>query len=179
MLHNTDQKFGIVSRANHWMSAIIVISLIAIGLFMTELDKGETRSTLYGLHKSLGVGIFLLVILRLIWLKISPNPLSLSDSELEQKMANIAKTILYLGMILLPLSGWIMSNSGGHSVNFFQLFSLPMIMSENEMVHEIAEEVHELLANLMMVVIALHVLAAFKHHFMDKNATLIRMLGKD
>ena len=178
-LKNSELNYGVVSRANHWLSALLFIGLIAVGLFMSEMDKGDQRNVVYALHKSMGVALFGLMLLRLIWLKISPNPEQLSASKFEHILGHAVKGILYLAMLGMPISGWIMSNSGGHEVAFFDLFTLPTLISENEAVHEIFEEVHENFGKLLIVVVLLHIAGALKHHIVYKDSTLLRMLGKN
>jgi len=178
MLKNTTTQYGLVSRANHWMSALLFIGLIALGIYMHELPKSPEKFELYDLHKSLGIGLFMLMMLRLVWLKISPNPAQLSKNKFEHILGHAVKGILYLAMIIMPLSGWIMSTTAGHDVSFFNLFTLPVLIGENETIHEIAEGIHGLVGPLMILVILLHIAGAMKHHFVYKDDTLKRMLGK-
>ncbi|MDX1352937.1 MAG: cytochrome b [Thiomicrorhabdus sp.] len=179
MLKNSEQNYGLVSRANHWLSAVLFIGLIALGIYMHEMEKGPERIEMYQLHKSLGIGLFMLMMLRLVWLKISPNPEQLSQNKFEHILGHAVKGILYLAMIMMPISGWIMSTTGGHDVSFFNLFTLPVLIGENEMIHEIAEEVHGTAGYLLIAVILLHVAGALKHHLVYKDVTLLRMLGKN
>ena len=178
MLKNTAISYGLVSRANHWMSAFLFIGLIALGIYMHELPKSPEKFELYDLHKSLGIGLFMLMMLRLAWLKLSPNPEQLSKTKFEHILGHAAKGLLYLAMILMPISGWIMSTSGGHDVSFFNLFTLPVLIGENETIHEIAKGIHGLVGPLMILVVLLHIAGAMKHHFVYKDDTLKRMLGK-
>ncbi|WP_319557949.1 cytochrome b [Thiomicrorhabdus sp.] len=176
-LKNGENSYGVISRANHWISAALFIGLVILGIYMHELDKGPEKTELYALHKSLGIGLFMLMILRLVWLKVSPNPEQLSKTKFEHILGHAVKGILYLAMLILPISGWVMSNSGGHPVAFFDLFTLPTIVGENHDIHEIAEEVHEI-GKWMLLIILLHVAGALKHHIVYKDSTLLRMLGR-
>ncbi len=178
-LKNSDLNYGIVSRANHWLSAFIFIGLIAIGLYMTGLEKGDDKSAMYALHKSMGIAIFGLMILRLAWLKISPNPEQISNNKLEHIMGHAVKGLLYLAMLGMPISGWIMSNSGGHEVAFFNMFVLPNIIGEHELIHEISEFMHSTFGYLLIVIVLLHIAGALKHHLVYKDVTLLRMVGKN
>ncbi|NPA72477.1 MAG: cytochrome b [Gammaproteobacteria bacterium] len=177
-LKNSNDYYGLVSRANHWLSAFIFMALIAVGLYMTGLEKGPDRLELYQLHKSMGIAIFMLIIMRLIWLKVSPNPEQLSKTKLEHILGHAVKGILYLAMLGMPISGWIMSNSGGHEVAFFTLFTLPNIVAENHDLHELTETVHGLFGKVLIAVVLLHIAGALKHHLVYKDNTLLRMLGK-
>lgn len=178
-LKNSELNYGIVSRANHWLSAFIFIGLIAIGLYMTGLEKGEDKQALYALHKSMGIAIFGLMLLRLIWLKVSPNPQQISHNKFERILSHAVKGLLYLAMLGMPISGWIMSNSGGHEVAFFTIFVLPNIVGEHEMIHEITEFMHSTFGYLLIAIVLLHIAATLKHHFIYKDVTLLRMVGKN
>ena len=178
-LKNSELNYGIVSRANHWLSAFIFIGLLAIGLYMTGLEKGDDRQALYALHKSMGIAIFSLMILRLIWLKLSPNPEQLSKNKFEHILGHAIKGILYLAMLGMPISGWIMSNSGGHEVAFFNMFVLPTIVGEHEMTHEISEFIHSTFGFVLIAIVLVHIAGALKHHLVYKDVSLLRMVGKN
>lgn len=178
-LKNSELNYGIVSRANHWLSAFIFIGLLAIGLYMTGLEKGDDRQALYALHKSMGIAIFSLMILRLIWLKLSPNPVQLSKNKFEHILGHAIKGILYLAMLGMPISGWIMSNSGGHEVAFFNMFVLPTIVGEHEMTHEISEVIHSTFGFVLIAIVLVHIAGALKHHLVYKDVSLLRMVGKN
>jgi len=179
MLTNSKQNYGIVSRANHWISAFVFIGLIALGIYMHELEDSPEKFELYNLHKSLGVGIFMLMMLRLVWLKISPNPEQLSKNKFEHILGHAVKGLLYLAMLGMPISGWLMSNSAGHDVVFFNLFPLPNLVGENEMLHEVTEFMHGTFGYLLIAIVLLHIAGALKHHIIYKDETLLRMLGKN
>lgn len=177
-IKNSSQQFGMISRANHWISAFLFIGLVILGLYMEDLPKDPFKYELYDIHKSLGVILLGLVVLRLIWLKISPNPPVLASNRMEEVLAKLVKIILYIGLFFIPLSGWIMSNAGGHEVAVFGWFEMPVIVPENHAIKEVAKEIHEVLgATVLPLVILLHFAAAMKHHFVTKDATLSRMTG--
>lgn len=177
-LKNNDEQYGVVSRINHWVTAGLFIAMVALGIYMHELPKDAFRAELYGIHKSLGVLILALVIFRFMWLKVSPNPSVIAPTRVEYILAHSVKGILYLGLVLMPLSGWVMSSSGGHDVSFFGWFTLPAIVPENDFIHELAEQGHGLLGSIILpLVVLLHIAAALKHHFVTKDETLSRMTG--
>lgn len=178
VMKNTENSYGLVSRANHWLTAILFISALALGIYMHELPDSPDKFQLYDLHKSIGISIFALMMLRLIWLKISPNPEQLSKNKFEHILGHATKGILYLAMIFLPISGWLMSNSAGHEVAFFDLFTLPNLVGENETVNDITKFIHGTFGPLMILLVLLHIAGAMKHHFLYKDQTLLRMLGK-
>lgn len=178
-IKNTPVQFGWVSMLNHWVTAVLFIGVIALGIYMGDLPKGPEKGDLYDLHKSLGVIILGLFFLRILWLKLSPNPVDLPSTRFEHILAHSVKGILYLGLVLMPLSGWVMSNSGGHEVAVFDWFVLPAIVPENEWLHDVTGEFHEIFGELILpAIILLHLAGALKHHYIYKDSTLKRMLGK-
>lgn len=178
-LKNSELNYGLVVRTNHWLSAIIFISLIALGLYMIDLDESDFRNDLYSFHKSMGVVVLALVLFRIIWLKLNPNLESLSENKSEYILSRVVKGILYLALLGMPISGWVLSNSAGYAVGFFGLFELPTIVAENKAIDEIARDVHEIFGLIMIAVILLHIAGSLKHHLVYKDGTLLRMLGKN
>ncbi|HIE40751.1 MAG TPA: cytochrome b [Thiomicrorhabdus sp.] len=177
-IQNSKTQFGLVSRMNHLLTAIIVFSLIGIGLYMHDIEDPVLKETFYDLHKSMGIALFGLMLVRLFWLKISPNPPQHSHNKLEHILAHSVKGTLYLTMLIMPILGWVVANSDGAEVSFFNLFSLPNIVSESESLHDITKEIHESIAFVILALIGLHIAGALKHHFVYKDNTLQRMFGK-
>ncbi len=177
-IKNSATQFGLVSRMNHLVSAILVLSLIGTGLFMHDIDDFKLKDSLYTLHHSMGIALFGLMLLRFFWLKISPNPPQLSHNKLEHILAHSVKGMLYLTLLIMPILGWVVANSDGAEVRFFNLFSLPNIVNESESLHDITKEIHESIAFLILALISLHIAGALKHHFVYKDNTLKRMFGK-
>ena len=174
---NSATRYGWVSIVNHWATAALFIGLIGLGLVMDELPKGTIRLTVTDLHKSLGVLAFALVALRIAWNTVDRRPDALpAHAGWERMLARGVRLALWTGLIGLPLSGWILSAAGGHEVSFFGLFTLPAPVGENHGLHEAAEETHELLGNLLIAAVALHAVGALKHHFLDRDDTLARIL---
>ncbi|KUJ72514.1 cytochrome b [Thiomicrospira sp. WB1] len=179
-LYNNDSAYGLVTRANHWLSAILVIGLIGLGIYMTGLPDSPDKFELYDVHKALGIGVLGLIILRLIWLKLSPNPPILPAKRWEEVLAHSVRGLLYLSLLIMPFSGWAMSSAGGHEVSFFGLFTLPALVPESEAIGDVAKTVHAFVGNILFpALILLHIAGALKHHFIYKDNTLKRMLGRD
>ncbi|GAB5471213.1 MAG: cytochrome b [Rhodospirillales bacterium] len=170
--------YGSVSILNHWIVAVLIVIMLALGLIMGEFPKGELHSTLVQIHKSIGVFLLLYGAWRVLWRLVFRFPDEASAMAAWQ--AWIAKAVhwfLLLAIVVMPLSGYIGSSSGGHPVTFFGLFALPAL-PENEALNGAAFELHEILAYILIGVIALHALAALKHHLIDKDDTLRRMIGR-
>lgn len=177
---NTNDRFGLTTRLNHWINAALVIGVIGLGIYMVDLPREPATFELYNIHKSLGVLLLALIIWRFIWLKLSPNPALLPSKPWEQKLAHSVRGLLYLALVIAPLSGWLMSNSGGHAVNFFHLFELPTLVSESEAINAVVKPIHVITGKILLpILILLHIAGAIKHHVIYKDATLKRMLGRD
>jgi len=178
-LKNTNESYGNITIAIHWLMAILVIGMIFIGFFMESMDKGPDKIQLINLHKATGFLVLLLALYRWFWTLTNEKPRPLANWS--QKDILIGKTTKWLLMIILlvmPLSGWINSMSAGHGINFYGLFEIPAFIDKNEEVGEFFEEIHELGAWVISILVALHIAAAAKHHLLVKDDTLRRMLGR-
>lgn len=172
----SDQGYNTPARFFHWGMAILIFGLLAVGLYMVSMAPGPEKFQLYGLHKSFGLLVLWLVGLRFVWRHVSgvPEPLS-THQPWEKRLALGAHVFLYIAMLGLPLSGWLMSSAGEYPVSFFGL-PMPALMAKNEFWFGVMKETHEILGFILMGVIALHGAGAFKHHFLDRDSTLDRML---
>jgi cytochrome b561 len=174
-LKNSEQHFGVVAVVFHWLLAVFIIGLLAVGLYMISLPLGSLKLKLYGWHKGFGILVLTLVCLRILWRFYNINPL-LSLPSLEKFAARFVHWLLYLLMLAMPLSGWAMSSAAGFDPSFFGLFTLPSLVSPNEELRELFALIHEYLAYSLIAVILLHSFAALKHHFYDRDDILTRML---
>jgi len=175
-LKNTQERFGFMAILLHWIMAILIIALLILGLYMTTLPVGLQKLRLYGWHKELGVLALAFVIVRILW-RISNITPKLDLAKWEVIAARMTHFTFYLLMLALPLTGWMMSSAAGLPVSFFGLFVLPDLVSPNEALRIIFQETHEWLAYAMIALICLHVAAALKHHFINKDNILRRMLS--
>ena len=172
-------KYSLVQRVLHWLMAILILGLIAVGWYMEGLERGvPNRGELYGLHKSFGMLVLFLVMFRIVvrWRKGAP-PLPETLSASVHRAAHIAHYILYGFMVAIPLSGYFMSSFGGYSVKFFGI-QLPSVVPENKDIGRFFHEAHGILAYILLAIITLHVAGAIKHRWFDKkeNDVLQRML---
>lgn len=127
-------------------------------------------------HKWLGITVLFLVIIRLLWRATHPAPkLDLKMPIWQEKVMALTHVALYLLMFAIPLVGWLMSSAKGYTVNYFGLFDLPDLVGKDKALGHQLKEVHELLANVLVALVGLHVLAALKHQFIDKDGLLGRM----
>jgi cytochrome b561 len=175
MLKNSATEFGLVSKTLHWLMAAIILTLIFVGIYMADLptetaEQEQYAFQFFNLHKSFGVIILALIVLRLVWMRSSPAPaLPSAFAPKERVMVKALQGLLYLLMIVIPLSGYLMSNAGGHPINFFGLGELPALIGENKAIGGLAHEVHEIMGWSILVLIVLHMAGAIKHRLKDKG----------
>ncbi|MCY7295475.1 cytochrome b [Alteromonas sp. a30] len=176
MLKNNTQGYGLISILIHWISAIAVFTMFGLGLWLEELSYyDEMYRVVPHWHKSIGILLALLVLFRIIWMFSHPAPKPLGSPALA-KIAKAGHGILYLILIVLFISGYLISTADGHSIDVFDWFSVPGFGSFVENQEDIAGEIHELLAFGIIGLAVLHALAALKHHFLDRDNTLSRMI---
>lgn len=179
-IKNTKNHYGLVSILLHWFMAVLIIGLLALGLYMVTLpDVGfnTLKIKLIFLHKELGVLVLTLVIFRLMWRLCNVTPLLSAHIPPWQKFA--ARTVhfaLYGFMFAQPITGWLMSSAAGIPMTFLGLFELPTLVSPNIYRMQLFIEIHKWLAYGLIAVICIHIIAALMHYFLDKDDTLQKML---
>ncbi len=178
---NTPERFGVVAKSFHWGVALFIITLLCVGLYMTDLAPSPQKFQIYGLHKAFGITVLLLACLRLGWKLGGVKPRALSShAKWERALAHLTHGFLYVAMLGMPLSGWAMSSAANYPVSVFGLFTLPNIVPADESTVDAMKAVHGVLAWGLIGAIGLHAAGALKHHIIDKDITLRRMLpGKD
>lgn len=178
-IQNSRNEWGALSVAIHWIVALVVFGLFGVGLYMVELDYYDSMyKTAPFVHKSIGVLLFLLMIFRVFWRFISPPPAALeSHQRWEKKLAHGVHIALYGLLLVLMVSGYLISTADGRPVSVFGWFEVPSIISGIDNQEDIAGEVHEILAYVLIAMVGIHAAGALKHHFIDKDRTILRMLG--
>lgn len=174
---NTTDRYGVVAQGFHWIVALCVIGLLIVGLLMTDMKPGPDMFKVYALHKSIGITVLGLAVLRLLWKISNPHPHSLpTHQKWEKFLAALVHVFLYFAIIGMPLSGWIMSSAKGFPVSVFGWFTLPDLVGQSEQISKLANQFHELTAYALIAAIGLHFAGAMKHHVIDKDSTLRRMI---
>lgn len=165
------------AKTLHWLMTLLLFGLLALGFYMQDLPLSPQKLQLYSWHKWAGVTVFLLVLFRLAW-RVTHRPPALPDhlSKVMRFAAQAGHMMLYVLMIAIPLSGWLMSSAQGFQTVWFGILPIPDLVDKNQELGNLLQTVHESLNLLFVAVIAGHVSAALKHHFIDKDAILIRML---
>jgi cytochrome b561 len=164
-------SYGKFAKFLHWTMATLILLNYILGL---TLDK----TNLYTFHKQTGLTILALLIIRVVWRLFALYPGSVESlSTMERHAAKLGHLALYLFMLAIPLSGVLMVNAYGYPLKFWGMFTLPAIIgAQSDSASGLISKVHEILANVMIAFVALHVLAALKHHIIDKNEVLLRMI---
>jgi cytochrome b561 len=175
---NTRSSYGLVAIALHWVVAVAVVGLFALGLWMVELsyyDPWYRRAP--DIHKSIGILLFAAMLLRLGWKLTNPSPGAAPGvSAREALAARIAHGLLYALLFAIMISGYLISTADGRAIEVFGWFAVPATLSGIDGQEDIAGEVHLILAVTTIVIAAVHALAALKHHFLNRDRTLLRML---
>ncbi|WNO11077.1 cytochrome b [Teredinibacter sp. KSP-S5-2] len=179
-LKNTSSSYGILSLIFHWVSAGMIITLFILGLWMMGLDyydpwyrKGPD------LHRSLGILFGAVLLARIIWRLSSQQPTPITTHKpWEKRLSKAVHVFLYLLMFTMIPTGYLITTAKGQSLEVFGLFEIPALITGIDQLEDYAGEFHEIIAFSLIGLAALHALAAVKHHFIDRDKTLLRMLAK-
>lgn len=176
-LTNSKEGYGLVHWLIHWVTAGLVLWLLWLGLGMVDLPLSPAKFEAYALHKSLGLTVLLLVLLRLAWRRATGVPaLPGGMSRIETVLATAVHHGLYLLLLVLPLSGWLYSGATASPANWFGFFPVPDLIAANETAAKVFRTVHDIAGKLLMLCVFLHVAGALKHHFISRDTVLKRML---
>ena len=182
MLKNTAVKWGTLAQTLHWGIMVLFVGMWLVAEQMQEMPQDATflglgKWDLYGMHKATGMLILALVLVRVAWRFMNPTPsLGEQSTPLQKMAANLVHLGLYGVMLGMPISGYLMSMAGGHSISFYGLFNVPDIIGKNPDLGKFAHFMHGAIWNVFTALIVLHILAAVYHHFMKKDMVLRRML---
>ena len=160
----------------HWLVALLIFVAFPLGLYMADLPLSPDRLKLYSYHKWMGITILMLVALRVVWrLTHTPPPLPNDMARWERWASQIVHGLLYLLILAIPLSGWLMSSAKGFQTVWFGVLPLPDLVGKDKALGEVLADVHATLNYVMLTLVVLHVAAAFKHHFFERQPFLQRM----
>ena len=180
MLRNSSSRFGKVTIAIHWISAIVVIGQFSFGLYMLSLDYYDPNyQVLPHYHKSIGILFSGILAFRIFWTLINPSANPVSGVKPWEHRAAKAGQFLMLGLlVVVVILGYLISTADGKSIEVFNWFEVPATITSIENQEDVAGEWHYWFALSVIIIASIHAMAALKHHFVSKDATLLRMLGK-
>ncbi len=161
----------------HWVVALLIFGGFILGEYMVELKVSPTKLRYYSYHKWIGVTVFLLALVRILWRVRHPAPpLSATLGGWQRRAAEIGHRLLYLLLFLVPISGWLFSSSTGFPTVYLGLIQLPDLVPKDAALKDILKIVHWVFSSTLAVIVIGHVAAALKHHFVDRDDTLGRMI---
>ena len=177
---NTNASWGWISILFHWLSALVIVGLFILGLWMVDLTYyDDWYRTAPDIHRSIGVLLLIATVLRLRWRRMHIVPTVLSTHKAwEIRSAHIAHTVMYILMFAIFISGYLISTADGRSVQVFNWFEIPASLHGIKNQEDIAGEIHFVLAVSLIILAVIHAAGALKHHFIDRDNTLKRILGK-
>jgi len=170
------QRYGWVAMILHWAVACMIVAQYFIAEAAEELPRGIAQIEMYALHKSMGITVLLLALVRMGWRFIVPPPPPVVMAPWQAGASRMAHWGLYLLLLAMPLSGWLYSSAEAFSVSWWGLVQLPDLVGPSEELADLLHEVHEYGFLALVGLAGLHIAAALKHQFIDRDGALMRML---
>ena len=173
------EHYAPLAKWLHWIMALCILSLIPVGIIMHEMSPGPLQNQLYDLHRSFGVLVLFLVIIRLAVRSSRGAPAPYAGLTRFERIASTATHhLLYMLLVLMPLIGWIMTSAYGAPISFFGLFDMPNLVSKNEDLFKILQKLHKGGGIFMALLVIMHVGGALMHTFVKRDIVLWRMLPR-
>ena len=174
---NTTRSWGALSKALHWIIVILILLQYVLATWAESLPRGPRMIEAWGWHKSFGMTILMLAVIRLVWRLMNPTPdLTAETRPWERALAKLSHLLLYGLIFALPLTGWLMSSAKNFPVSWFKVFQWPDLVGPDPDFSKLMLSTHHVLFKVLVVVALLHIAGALKHHFYDRNEVLKRML---
>ncbi len=169
-------RYGMPAIALHWLTALLIVCGFTLGLSMVGLPLSRQKLQWYAWHKWIGITIWLLTCARLAWRLGHPAPVAPPMPAWQHRAAAISHALLYVLLLIIPISGWLYSSATGVQVVYLGLVPLPDLVARDRALGKVLQTVHETLNFTLLGVVCLHAAAALKHHFVDRDTVLARML---
>ena len=171
------QRYTRTAIALHWLVALLIFVTFPLGVYMHDLPLSPNKLQLYSWHKWIGITILTLAVLRLLWRAGHTPPLLPEAISCWQRRASQGvHFFLYVLILAIPMSGWLMSSAKGFQTVWFGVLPLPDLVSKDKALGDLLTTVHQNLNLTLLIMVAIHVAAVLKHHFIQRNAILRRML---
>ena len=176
-IRNSADAWGAVARGFHWVIAALILAQFVVGSVAEEMKLTPAKLDLFVWHKSIGVTILALAVLRLLWRLANPPPaMPAGTPRWEQRLAALGHWALYALIFVVPISGWLVSDASRVPFKAYFVLPMPDLIETSRSLQEAAEEVHEVLTMTLLVVVIVHITAALRHHFLLHDDVLRRML---
>ena len=170
-------RYSAVAKTFHWLIAGLIVTQFVLANLEDDLPISARKLALLARHKSFGMTVLMLAILRGLWRLRNPPPaLPPGMTPVERLLARATHIAFYVLLFVMPLTGWLMSSAKNYSVSWFGLFTWPNLIGKNEHAFELLRSTHDFLSGVLFGIAVLHILAALKHHFWNKDDVLVRML---
>ena len=176
-ISSSPRRYSAVAQGFHWIIAGLIVTQFTLAWMADDLPLGMHKLALLARHKSFGMTVLMLAVLRLLWRLFNrPPELPAGMSKVEAFLAKSTHILFYILLFAMPLTGWLMSSAKNYSVSWFGRFTWPDLIGKNERAFELLKTTHQTLSWLLFALAILHILAALKHHFWNKDDVLKRML---
>ena len=176
-MNPVSERYTHTAIALHWLIAFLILATLPLGVYMSNLPLSPDKLKFYSWHKWIGITVLILAVLRLLW-RARHKPSSLLDPapRWQRFTSHAVHLLLYVLLFAVPLSGWTMSSAKGFQTVWFGVLPLPDLVGKNKALGDLLTTLHQGLNLVLATLIATHVAAAVKHHFIDRDATLRRIL---
>ena len=177
LFKNNEARYGAVAQLFHWAVVVLIVTQYVLAIKGHDLPIGPSKIATLAQHKSVGITILGLAILRLLWRWFNPVPVTPPTTPRWQRIAaHASHFLLYALLLTMPVIGWLMSSARNFPVSWFGIFTLPDFIEPDRAAYEFLHELHGTLARVLFFVALVHIAAALKHHFIDRDNVLRRML---
>jgi len=176
-LTDTPTSYGLISRFNHWVVALLVLVMLGIGLYFADLPRGDEKTFWLQMHMAIGALTAVFVVLRVLWRAVSRRTQPFPQARFLQVTTDIVHGVLMLALVIMVVTGPLTVWTAGRPVAPFDLFSIASPTGEMHNLHEILEQVHVVTAYILMGALALHILGMLKHLVFDRQVLMGRMVG--
>lgn len=173
---NSTTRYSGLAIVFHWVLAVALIGSFSMGLYMSDLPISMQRLKLYNWHKWAGVTILLLSTLRLLWRLTHRPPPDVAMPAWQARAAHLTHVLMYVAFFAVPLAGWAYSSAAGFPIVWFGVLPLPDFVPVDKALAEVFKQIHQIASFSLAALVVLHLGAALKHHFIDRDGLLGRML---
>jgi cytochrome b561 len=177
-MDKTGGRYGGAAIALHWLTAVLVVANLMLGLSMVPLPIIPRKLQWYAWHKWIGITVFLLTCVRLGWRWVQPAPPPVAMPEWQRRAAEVTQVLMYALLLVIPISGWLYSSATGVQVVYLGLVPLPNLVPNDKALASVLKGAHVALNFTLFTLVFVHTAAALKHHFVDRDPALMRMLPR-